>query len=97
MGAVFRAPRVPATRDGLEISTIASRTEDHGLGLSTWRLEGRHDVTVERETMFLPPRGELRWETEGAVLEATRRSLFDERPSALHVSAGAGVRIAGVG
>lgn len=95
MGAVSRAPRAPERTDGLEIITIAARSEDHGLGLATWRMEGRLDLNVRRETMFLLLDGELRMETEGAVLEGTRRSLFDERPSALHVPAGVRVQAAG--
>lgn len=97
MGTLSRAPRSTTVRGDVEVTPIAPIDGPHGIGLSTWRLRGRHVHAVRRETMLLLLDGELRFETPELEGQARRRSLFDDRPSAVHLAAGVDVAIEGQG
>lgn len=72
---------------------LTSRDDAHGLGLVRVRLMEPQTLKTRAETAILLLGGTVRWSAGDRTAEASRRSLFDERPSALHVGVGTEVRL----
>jgi 5-deoxy-glucuronate isomerase len=92
MSALVQGPRAgyPAGH------TVITTTEDaSGVALSVLKLAAGEwaALTVMRETAWLLLAGELKVQVAGRDETFVRRSLFDDAPVAVHVSAGAAVRL----
>lgn len=77
-----------------EITTLDEREDPTGIALSVWKLTAG-ESGVERpagETAYLLMNGELEVELGGVRYPIARRSLFDEGPSCVHLSATEEVR-----
>lgn len=77
------------------ITTLDEREEATGIALGVWRLSGSASETMPSETAFLLMGGEVEVSFGGRTASLSRRSLFDEAPSALHVCAGEKVSFRG--
>ena len=81
---------------GLTSITPIDEAEDStGIALSVLQLsEGDvHDVETERETAWLLMNGDATCAVADQTARMRRRSIFDEAPSCVHVSAGTTVRL----
>ena len=69
--------------------------DDTGISMGVLRLAAgeTHSATLAQETAFLLMEGDVSGRVGGLGFEFTRRSLFDESPSCLHLPAGARVEI----
>jgi 5-deoxy-glucuronate isomerase len=89
------APLLRGPREGYGPGhTVITTTEDpSGVALSSFRLGPGEwtSLTVARETAWLLLSGELKLQVAGHEATFVRRSVFDDAPSAIHVSAGASV------
>ena len=84
-------------RPGLTAVTRIDEPEDNtGIALSVLRLSDGdvHEVETERETAWLLMSGDATCAAGDRTERMRRRSIFDEAPSCIHVSAGTPVRLA---
>jgi 5-deoxy-glucuronate isomerase len=74
---------------------ITSTGDDTGIALGVHKFKGgeRYVDTAKSETAWLLMNGRVSIEFGGEVYEFQRRSLFDDLPICLHVSAGTEVRL----
>ena len=74
---------------------ITSTGDDTGIALGVHKFKGgeRYVDTAKSETAWLLMDGRVSLEFGGEVYEFQRRSLFDDLPICLHVSAGTEVRL----
>lgn len=84
-------------RDGFNdgFTEITSTGDDTGIALGVHKFKGgeRYVDTAKSETAWLLMDGRVSIEFGGEVYEFQRRSLFDDLPICLHVSAGTEVRL----
>ena len=90
---------VSAYRSGFPLgyTAVTHAAEDlTGISFGILKLQAgaSHQVTTQAETAFLLMSGVVRLSAGGREERFRRRSLFDEGPSCLHVSAGTGIVIA---
>lgn len=79
--------------DVSEERIVTRGDEPLGIGLTLWRLARGRTFVTSRETALVLLSGEASMRAGGALVEARRSSLFDDRPSALHVPAGVEVSV----
>ena len=74
---------------------ITSSEDSTGIALGVYKFKGgeRYVESANTETAWLLMDGKVSIEFDGGVYEFERRSLFDELPVCLHVSAGTEVRL----
>lgn len=88
---------LPGPRAGYPAGhTVITTTADpSGVALSVLKLAAGEwaALTLSRETAWLLLSGELEVQLGGKSHALTRRSMFDDAPSAVHASAGAAVRL----
>ena len=78
-----------------EVTRLGEPQDDTGIAFSVLRLSAGESwsTTPKGETAFMLMAGSARLSAAGETQVFTRRSLFDESPSALHVAAGERVEI----
>jgi 5-deoxy-glucuronate isomerase len=94
------SPLVTGPRAGFPTghTVITTTADESGVALSVLKLAPGEwaALTVTHETAWLLLDGELKLDVAGRSERLVRRSLFDDSPAAVHVSAGAAVRLQAV-
>lgn len=94
MGELRRAASIFAHAIASGRQHIITRTgEEHGIGLSLLRLERPFKVRTSQEGAWVLLRGSVRFGFGEEIVEASRGSLFADRPTMLHAPSGVDVEL----